>query len=289
MKKIYFALITILITSLLVACGSDDEKQSDESSGESDEVQMENTENGDESTDDAETEDSTAGQDNKDGANGSDSAQQSESDIVEYELQIDLINEEEYDYSYDSRDDEYKIEVGNGNKQDITGEQAKVDLEELRPFAHIDLEKPLNEMMEATLSHLNIDLTNLSDYDLETTYKQGPQYSIEHQKSKGPGNGEILDFNLSVTQKNKDEWEYDYERSGEAVIEKPNGEVTEGAHEEIEKLLEKVNISSEQSFDEIKKNVLEQLEINENDIQEFELEVKYDNKEEIKLGYELED
>ncbi|MFC0015818.1 MULTISPECIES: YusW family protein [Allobacillus] len=289
MKKIYFALMTILITSLLVACGSNDGQKSDDSSGESADAQTENTENGNESTEDAETEESTTGQNNDDGANGSVSAQQSESDIVEYELQIDLINEEEFDYSYDSQDDEYKIEIGNGNSQDITGEQAKTDLEELRPFAHIDPDKPLNEMMEATLSRLNIDLANLSDYDLETTYKQGPQYSIEHQKSKGPGNGEILDFNLSVTQNNNDEWEYDYERSGKAVIEQPNGDVTEGAHEEIEKMLEKVNISSEQSFDEIKTSVLEQLEISENDIQEFELEVKYDNKEEIKLGYELDD
>lgn len=50
-----------------------------------------------------------------------------------------------------------------------------------------------------------------------------------------------------------------------------------------------MKISSDQSFAEIKKNVLGQIDINENDIQEFELEVKYDNEEEINLSYDVDD
>lgn len=249
MKKVYFALMTFLITSFLVACNSGEEQNANDSSGESSESQVENTENGNE----AEKEDTTTDQGNGNETDTSDSKQLSESDIVGYELQIDLINEEKYDYSYDSQDNEYEIEVGNGNTQEITGEDAKADLEELRGFAHIDPNQPIDDMVEATLSHINIDITNLADYKLETNYKQGPQYSVEHRTAKGPGNGEILGFNLSVTKNNNDELEYDYERSGEAVIEKANGEETEGAHEEIEKLLENVKISSDQSFAEIKK------------------------------------
>lgn len=134
MKKVYFALMTFLITSFLVACNSGEEQNANDSSGESSESQVENTENGNE----AEKEDTTTDQGNGNETDTSDSKQLSESDIVGYELQIDLINEEKYDYSYDSQDNEYEIEVGNGNTQEITGEDAKADLEELRGFAHID-------------------------------------------------------------------------------------------------------------------------------------------------------
>lgn len=87
MKKVYFALMTFLITSFLVACNSGEEQNANDSSGESSESQVENTENGNE----AEKEDTTTDQGNGNETDTSDSKQLSESDIVGYELQIDLL------------------------------------------------------------------------------------------------------------------------------------------------------------------------------------------------------
>ena len=294
MKKISLGLFSILISVFLVACGAGDDQGADDSSGEdsnaqseeqsSDGSQTESEDGADENSDTTEesTDSSDPSTDQQSGQVGS----HSEENIVDYELQIDLVEEQEYDYSYDTRNNEYEIEIGNGSEQELSGEQAKPDLEELLEFVHVDQSTPLNEMVEATLSHLEIDTRNLSEYEVETRYDDGLQLGIGHQGPMSPGNAQVNEFDLSLTFNDGNEWEYDYDRDGEVEIEKDNGDSSEDARQEIESLLENIDISAERSFEEMVTEVFEQLEVNEEDIEEFELDIQYDSDEQIQLSYD---
>ncbi|GAB3796190.1 YusW family protein [Virgibacillus kimchii] len=119
----------------------------------------------------------------------------------------------------------------------------------------------------------------------------------ENQNGEGDNgtlNGEtayergLKEFELEVDFQDNNKWEYEYEvnDSVEAEIEKSDGmdqEGTEDVVEEIENILQNVVIDDSRSQDEMIGDILNLLEISRDELEEFELEIDYEDGTKIQF------
>ncbi|MCT8137004.1 hypothetical protein H1D32_04180 [Anaerobacillus sp. CMMVII] len=98
----------------------------------------------------------------------------------------------------------------------------------------------------------------------------------------------VIDFELEVELKNDTEYDIEYEVKGERIEAKYKvpGQATKYGQEAqalIEPLLNQWNVSPDINKEELKKQILSTLQVNPIDVDEFELEVKFDNGQNLKI------
>lgn len=104
----------------------------------------------------------------------------------------------------------------------------------------------------------------------------------------------ISEFNLDIETLNGSEIAYDYDKdSNEAEVEVENGNEQEmsgdSAREEIFNLLESVEINLDRSLNDMMEEVLAYFDIANDEVNEFELEIEFNNAEEIDFKYDREE
>jgi hypothetical protein len=98
----------------------------------------------------------------------------------------------------------------------------------------------------------------------------------------------VVDFELEIELKNNTEYDIEYEVESnkiEAKYKVPGSSTKYGqeAQSMVETLLNQLNLSPDTNKEELKKQILSILQVNPNDVDEFELEVKFDNGQKLKI------
>lgn len=98
----------------------------------------------------------------------------------------------------------------------------------------------------------------------------------------------VVDFELEIELNNHTEFDMEYEVKNhkiEAKYSVPGSATTYGqeAQAMIEPFMNELNLSKDSNKEELKKLILSILEVNPKDVDEFELEVKFDTGEKIKI------
>ena len=100
--------------------------------------------------------------------------------------------------------------------------------------------------------------------------------------------GEIREFDLDLEFTDDREWEFDYDRS-DASIERDSGDRSSGqaAQDEFAQLFQAVKFSTERPLEDIKREVLEEVNAEPSNIRDFELDIKFDSGEELEIDHDV--
>lgn len=209
-------------------------------------------------------------------------------EVKELDLHIELKSGEEWDYDFDRDDQEAEIESENGKEVEKEGAEAFQEIEGLLSAINIDLDRPINEMINEILGHLKIQRDNIEEIEFEiemfSSEKVGFKYHI------GQNNDTVDEFEMEIDFKSGVEWEYDYDlRDSEFEIEYSDRNDLSGqeAKNEMERILSSVSIGLDKSIAGMKKEFLAAVEVTEDKVKEWEFEVEYMNGETIKAKHNL--
>ncbi|WP_252315022.1 YusW family protein [Sinobaca sp. H24] len=285
MKK---AIVGLSAVFLLAACGDDVVDMEEESSGSGEQsVQEESTE----ADSQADEEGSTMEQ--EESAEQVDSAAETQgqaSNVHEFDLHLEFLNDEEWEYEYE-RDNSQGMEVDRDGEEAILGADAEAEIKGLLGEINITTDRPLLDMKQEVLEALDVSEDELEDMDLEIEYDGGETIEFDHETAGGGDTGTARQLDMDIELTNGGSWEYDYEADEpEAEIEQGDGREIEGeeAVSEAEALLDNISITMDYSIDEMKQEVLDELELNEEDVQDFDIDVEYENGESVKFKHDKE-
>ncbi|WP_018923139.1 YusW family protein [Salsuginibacillus kocurii] len=176
MKK---SVVGLTLISLLAACG--DNTDTNDEMETADEEAVENIEE-DEVELSKDEDDEDEGSDNEDVEENSDGDDHflSLDEVEEFELEIELTDGTEYEYEFET-DDDAEVEIENGSDQDMEGDEANSEIEEL--FANVDFSSNRDESdIEAdVLDFLEIDSSELNEFELEIKYTDGEEMDYENE------------------------------------------------------------------------------------------------------------
>ncbi|WP_187254515.1 YusW family protein [Alkalicoccus halolimnae] len=299
MKKV---IAGISVAALLAACSTQEVEPEETSTADEADVQaeenspgdaeeMEETEAGN-SNSTEETADST--EENTGGNNSGETETQSGSveNVHEFDLQVEFHNDEEWEFEYEL-DDDSDMEVERDGQEKVTGAEAREEIEVLLEQINITTDRPLAEMRDEVLAALDIAAEDVEDVNLEIEYTDGETIEFDHESGNGEEKGAAEELDMDIDFFSGEEWQYEYERSDrEGEIEKENGEEIEiegqEAVEEIEALLGNIDITMDRSIDEMKQEVLAALDVEQDDVRDFDMDVEYENGETVKFKHDVE-
>lgn len=285
MKK---AIVGLSAVFLLAACGDEVVEMEEESSGSEEQAgQEESSESNDQ-----------AGQENSNGEQEDSSEQVDSADETEgqaagvylFDLHLEFLNDEEWEYEYEL-DDSDDMEIDRDGEETILGDDAAAEIEELLGQINITTDRPLMDMKQEVLEALDVSEDELEDMDLEIEYDGGETIEFDHETAGGGDPGSVRELDMDIDLTNGNSWEYDYEADDpEAEIEQGDGREIEGqeAVSEAEALLDNISITMDRSIDEMKQEVLDELDLNEEDVQDFDIDVEYENGESVKFKHDKE-
>lgn len=255
MKRILLTSLIILSIVLLVACNT-----SGNNSNQQPPVDVE------ENQKDKQVED------NKDEKNDiNDTFVYNPEEVKELDLEIELLSGKELEYDFD-RDHDDK------------------EMKELLSVIEINLDKPIDKMIEEILNHLEIKGEDLEEIDFEIKMYSGEKIGFKYHVGKGNKTGTIDDFDMDIKFASGAEWEYEYELEDEEFkIEYSDSTNLHGkeAQTEIERILSEVIIGLDHSISEMKKDFLSTIDVNEDDIREWDFEVEYVTGEKIQVEHDI--
>ncbi|NJP36101.1 YusW family protein [Alkalicoccus luteus] len=305
MKKVMTGLAAV---TLLTACGglnSVEPEQNTSTAGQENEVETEINDPAADSSDEneavneeneenqAETntetnEDNTADQENNETAGEEESAA---ADVIEFDLHIEFLDDTEWEYEFE-RNDLDDTEVERDGEETLTGEAAAAEIETLLAELDMTTDRPLEEMIQEVLEAAGAPLDEVDDVDVEVKYADGEEIVIDHEGRQQSGDlGSVREFDLDIDFFNGEDLEYEYETDGpEGEIERRDGSETEGpeAVEEIEELLGSISITMDRTIAEMKQEVLAELDIEEDEVEDFDIDVEYENGQTIKFKHDVE-
>ncbi|QKS72732.1 hypothetical protein FLK61_39655 [Paenalkalicoccus suaedae] len=211
--------------------------------------------------------------------------------VDEFDLHIEFIDGSEWEFDYESNDPT-DSEIERSGAETVVGEDATLEIETLLTELTINTERPLQEMKDEVLTTLGVNSEDVEGFDLEVKYMSGEEIVFDHETMLQEGSRDILEFTLDIELFSGEEWDYDYDRTDmEAEIERENGDesVTTGqeAIEEIENLLGQIDISMDRSIGEMKSEILAAVGIDEGDVEDFDVDVEFEDGEEIKFKHDV--
>lgn len=271
MMKRLLIIILILVSIFLVACTTDNTSpDTDEGKVVEDEGRVD--ENEDDQDDDQTIENSD---DPADDSTSHEGFAYSVDNIEEFKLTIELVNGMEYDYDFDRSDDEAKVEIENGEEINLTGEEAWDKILELLDNTEISLERSLNDMMDEILAHLDISRDELDEFELELEFLDSKEIDFKYDREERAENKEMQEFSLEIYFPDDKKWEFDYELNDEYEIRERENYEGEEARSRIEDLIAALNLSMDSTIKEVQDNILDHLDLNLEDIKEFDLDMEY--------------
>lgn len=209
-------------------------------------------------------------------------------DIKEFELEIELLNDNEIDYKFDGRDNEAKVERENGQEMVLTGQDAIDEVFSLLESIEINLERPLSDMIEDVLNYLEIAMDELDQLELEIQLNDSEEIGFKYDREESSENRTVENFELDIDFRDGREWDFDYDlEDNEYEIEGVAHHTGEEAKIRIEELIDAIEISLDSTIGQMKDNLLNHLDINEEDLENFDFDLEYvDGMEiDVKLHY----
>src|SRR5690625_3808173 len=91
-------------------------------------------------------------------------------EVIEFELEIELKDQQEYDIEYEVKGDRYEAEYQVPGSAKIYGEEAKAMIDPL--LEQLNLQPGMNkkELREQIISIFNIDPKNIDEFELEVDF-----------------------------------------------------------------------------------------------------------------------
>ncbi|SDN86520.1 YusW family protein [Alkalicoccus daliensis] len=253
-------------------------------------------ENNTESVADTQTEADSgeSAQDNIDETNAaetsaSDEQTENSAEVSEFDLQIEFTNSEEWEFEYE-RDDYADTEIERDGKETVTGEEAAAEIEAVLEDLHITAGRPVQEIKDEVLEVLGLSTNDVQEFDLDIEFDTGESIVLDHETSDGD-RGAVKELDLDIDFANNEDLEFEFDADDqEAEIERRDGSEIEGAEalEEIEALLESISIAMDRSIADMKAEVLQELDLDEDEVSEFNIDVTYENNESVKFKHDTE-
>jgi hypothetical protein len=294
MKKVIAGLS---VAALLAACSSQEVEPEETSTADEADVQAEENSPGDaEEMEETEAGNSNSTEETADSTQENTGETESQGgsaeNVHEFDLHVEFHNDEEWEFEYEL-DDDSEMEVERDGQEKVMGDEAREEMENLLEQFNITTDRPLAEMRDEVFAALDIAAEDVEDVDLEIEYTDGETIEFDLESGNGDEKGAVKELDMDIDFFSGEEWQYEYERSDrEGEIEKENGEEMEiegqEAVEEIEAFLENIDITKDRSIDEMKQEVLAALDVEEEDVMDFDIDVEYENEETVKFKHDVE-
>ena len=191
-------------------------------------------------------------------------------EVKELNLDIELLSGKELEY-------------------DLDGDRDEREIDKFLSAVEINLDKPIDKMIDEILNHLEINRQDLKEIDFELEMYSKEKIGFKYHVGRDNGEKIIDDFDMDIKFEAGAKWEYEYKlRDSEFKIEYSDGTDLRGkeAQDEMENILSEVTIGLEQSISQLKKDFLAAVNVNEDDITEWDFELKYTTGEKIKAKHD---
>lgn len=109
-----------------------------------------------------------------------------------------------------------------------------------------------------------------------------------NQSASPAANDEIREFDLDLKFTDDREWDFDYDRN-DASIERDSRDRLSGqeAQDEFAQLFQAVQFSTERPLEDIKREVLEAVNAEQESVRDFEMDVKFDSGKEMEIDHDV--
>lgn len=198
-----------------------------------------------------------------------------------FELQIELLSNEEWSYEFNRSNQKAKIEHENGAESEKSGEEVFSEIEELLTSIQIDHERSINDMINQILDYLNISRDDLKEIDVYIETSTGKILGFEYQAPSGSETTTINEFDLEIRFVSNGKWDYEYDlREQEFKIEYHNRDNLNGqdAQKEVERIISAVNIDLDQSIGSLRESLLSAIDADASNVDAWEFEVEYEDQ-----------
>lgn len=100
-------------------------------------------------------------------------------EVIEFELEIELKDHQEYDIEYEVKGDRYEAEYQVPGSAKIYGEEAKAKIDPL--LEQLNLQPDMNEtdLREQIISYFDINENNIDEFELEVDFSDGQKIKID--------------------------------------------------------------------------------------------------------------
>lgn len=210
-------------------------------------------------------------------------------EVKELNLDIELKSGAEWEYDFERDEQEAEIEIENGADIEREGTDAFQEIEELLSAINISLDRPIDEMIEEILSRVEIQREDLKEIDFEIEMYSGEKVGFKYHIGSGNENDTVDEFDMDIKFTSGAEWDYEYDLDdSEFDIDYSDGTDLDGedAKNEVERILSKVAIGLDKSIVGMKNDFLAAIDVNEDEIKEWDFEVEYMNGETIKAKHD---
>lgn len=100
-------------------------------------------------------------------------------EVIEFELEIELKDHQEYDIEYEVKGDRYKAEYQVPGSEKIYGEEAKEMIDPLLEQLTLQPDMNKNDLRKQIISILEIDEKNIEEFELEVEFSDGSKIKID--------------------------------------------------------------------------------------------------------------
>lgn len=257
-------------------------------------------------TSDNEVQDDVEGNENpttEQGESGSDSSDQASTEvpmdqwdftynpeeIKEFELNIELLTNEEWDYDFDREDQEAEIEHENGSDTKKSGREAFQEIEALLAAIKIDHERSINEMIDELVDYLALNREDLEKIDLALETYSGEELGFKYHTAKGNQSNVVNELDLDIEFLSGEEWAYEYELNDQDFsieYSDQNDLHGEDAKTEMEDILSEVTIDLDQSLGTLAGDFLTAIDRDFSELKEWSFEVEFEDQMKLAVKFD---
>lgn len=287
-------LMVLCLSSVLIlgACGTNDTEQD---SPPRDDTETDLADDQTETEDDQQDDSQDNGQVDQDDQSTNDEAGDqlafvyNPDDVNQFDLHIELLSNEEWDYDFDRRDQEADIEYENGSDSERQGAEVFQEIEDLLAAIEINHERSINEMIDEVLRFLEINRDDLKEIDLDIETDAREKIGFNYHIAERNESATVDEFKLDIEFTDRSEWDYEYELNDrEFSIEYSDRDNLSGqaAQDEMDRILSEVTIDLDQSIGDLNANFLNAIEVNFSELEEWDFEVEFEDKMKISAHYD---
>lgn len=193
----------------------------------------------------------------------SDDVDYSFDNVREFDLDIELLTGRDIEFDYDNRREP---------SDEIAGLLGNIE---------INLERSLNDMMDDVLDHLEIARDEVNEFELQLDLVDSKEIDFKYNREERNQDRTVVEFNLEIDFNDRSEWNFEYELNDDYEIEGRENLQGNEAKTRIEALIEAMNVSMDMTPEEVGDAFMNHLELNRDDVREFDLDIEYRDASEI--------
>lgn len=102
-------------------------------------------------------------------------------EVKTFELYIELLSNEEWDYEYELNDKDFSIKYS--DRDNLSREEAQDEMERILSDVTINLDHSIGNLQEAFLGAIEIDLNDIKEWHFEIEYEDQSQIAAKFDRS----------------------------------------------------------------------------------------------------------